>query len=640
MEVQSRSSLPHLLTTAHNCRLKYNDLSRRFKNDVVVFDHSRPENGSGVGDKVDDIPWLDQLRKLRVDELRQEVQRYDVSILSLQLKVKKMEDEREEESKDDDRKPKSDLEDSDQYRSENDKTHKNQPEMDKTDAAEPDPENHSVKESNSSGRKSENEKLRGEEIKSELEHVRSGRDEEDPVSRALEPAGEESESDSDKGSSDTVGKNPRVESSEPSRRSKADESSELRDSAAQSKGETRESGEVQSSASLTRKRNGKRRRRKEVSDGSSGGEEASEANEEFSARSQPLIRLLQTIRTHQHGSLLERLLQSQETEEYKNMIRQHVDLKAIETNLQKGSYSSCTQAFYRDLLLLFTNATIFFPKSSLESIAAHELRHLVSKELKKNTQVTQSDPSPEPSDSVPPTSPPHTKRSELETSDIFLPKNKPHVPIIVCRKRSSISSKPSSSSFAQKDEQQSEEKEMKPVIDVKAPVITSNIVEDQGVKPKEKPVTGTRSSRRSKENVTATTNNSSMPSKKQSLSIGKVEKKKPEALPPEKKRSAADFLKRIKRNSLTETQKSGRRGEGSGGEQKGKDSGKSDKGKERVLRTSAERKAVQKEKSSPSKRSVGRPPKKAAEANAALAKRAREGSGKESSKRPRKRSRR
>ena len=81
LEVQSRSSLPHLLTTAHNCRLKYNDLSRRFKNDVVVFDHSRPENGSGVGDKVDDIPWLDQLRKLRVDELRQEVQRYDVSIL-------------------------------------------------------------------------------------------------------------------------------------------------------------------------------------------------------------------------------------------------------------------------------------------------------------------------------------------------------------------------------------------------------------------------------------------------------------------------------------------------------------------------------------------------------------------------------
>lgn len=229
---------------------------------------------------------------------------------SLQLKVKELEEEREQEAKNDNRKPKSDLEDSNQYRSENDNAHNNPPVTDKTDdVAEPDPENHSVKESNSTGRKSENEKVGGEEIKSELERVRGGPGEEGPAS---EPAGEgsDSDSDSDKGSSDTVGKNPRAETSEPSRRSKADESSELRDSAAQSKGETRESGEVQSSASLTRKRDGKRRRRKEVSDGSSGGEEASEANEEVSVRSQPLVRLLQTIRAHQHGSLLERRLQS------------------------------------------------------------------------------------------------------------------------------------------------------------------------------------------------------------------------------------------------------------------------------------------------------------------------------------------
>lgn len=231
--------------------------------------------------------------------------------------MKKLEEEREQGLKDDDGlKSKSDLEDSNQYRSENDKSPNNKKETDKNGGAvvvldvEPDPENHSVKESNSTGRKSENEKVGGEEIRSELEEDRSGPGE-DPVSRALEPAGEESDSDSDKGSSDTVGKNPRVESSEPSRRSKADESSELRDSAAQSKGETRESGEVQSSASLTRKGNGKRHRRKEVSDGCSGGEEASEANGEVSARSQLLFGLLQTIRTHQHGSLFERRLQTQ-----------------------------------------------------------------------------------------------------------------------------------------------------------------------------------------------------------------------------------------------------------------------------------------------------------------------------------------
>ncbi|KAH7544814.1 hypothetical protein FEM48_Zijuj01G0026200 [Ziziphus jujuba var. spinosa] len=630
MEVQSRTSLPHLLTTAQNCRLKYNDLSRRFTSTDVVFDHSRPENGSGVAAvTVDDIPWLDQLRKLRVDELRQELERYDVSILY--LKVKELEEEREQGLKDDEgHKSKSDLEDSNQYRSENDKSQNDQKETDKNGDAvvvlggQPDPENHSVKESNSTGRKSDNDKVGGEEIKSELEQDRSGPGEDGPVSRASEPVGKESESDSDsdKGSSDTVGKNPRVvESSEPSRRSKADESSELRDSAAQSKGETRESGEVQSSASLTRKRNGKRRRRKEVSDGSSGGEEASEAHEEVSARSRPLFGLLQTVRTHQHGSLFERRLQSQETDGYNNMIRKHLDLKAIETKLQKGSYSSCALAFYRDLLILFTNATIFFPKSSLESIAAYELRQLVSKELKKNTRAPGPDPSPEPSESLPPTSPSHTK---LETSDLFLPKNKPNVPIIVCRKRSSISSKPSSSSFAQKEEQQSDEK--KPVLDLKPPVIN----------PKEKPVTGTRSSRRSKENVT---NSSAAPAKKQSsTNLGKMEKKKPEALPIEKKRSAADFLKRIKRNSRGEG--SGGEQKGKDGEQKGKDSGKGEKGKERVLRPNGDRKAAHKEKSSPSKRSVGRPPKKAAETNAVSSKRSREGGGKETSKRPRKRSRR
>ncbi|XP_056163451.1 uncharacterized protein LOC130136902 [Syzygium oleosum] len=51
---------------------------------------------SSSEDKVVHIPWLEELRKLRVAELQQEVQRYDVSIPSLQLKVKKLEEEREE----------------------------------------------------------------------------------------------------------------------------------------------------------------------------------------------------------------------------------------------------------------------------------------------------------------------------------------------------------------------------------------------------------------------------------------------------------------------------------------------------------------------------------------------------------------
>lgn len=79
MEVQARSSLPHLLTSARNCELKFLDLKRRFtsvQNDAVLN-----QNGAGIAEKVDRAaPWVDELRNLRVAELRREVQRYDVSI--------------------------------------------------------------------------------------------------------------------------------------------------------------------------------------------------------------------------------------------------------------------------------------------------------------------------------------------------------------------------------------------------------------------------------------------------------------------------------------------------------------------------------------------------------------------------------
>lgn len=76
MEVQTGTTLPHLLTTARHCEQKFLDLKRRFasqRNDDV------PD--TDAGDKADHVPWLDELRKLRVAELQQEVQRSDVSIL-------------------------------------------------------------------------------------------------------------------------------------------------------------------------------------------------------------------------------------------------------------------------------------------------------------------------------------------------------------------------------------------------------------------------------------------------------------------------------------------------------------------------------------------------------------------------------
>lgn len=69
MEVQAKTSLPQLLTTAYNCKLKYHDLQRRFSN------HRRHQD-----DDDDPIPWLDDLKKLRLAQLRHDLHRYDVSI--------------------------------------------------------------------------------------------------------------------------------------------------------------------------------------------------------------------------------------------------------------------------------------------------------------------------------------------------------------------------------------------------------------------------------------------------------------------------------------------------------------------------------------------------------------------------------
>ncbi|KAM2403244.1 hypothetical protein EV1_030406 [Malus domestica] len=113
-------------------------------------------------------------------------------------------------------------------------------------------------------------------------------------------------------------------------------------------------------------------------------------------------------------------------------------------------------SFYRDLLLLFNNDVVFFPKSSLESRTAHQLRRLVLNEMKKKNLITRPnhDPSSKPSDSVvptPATSQQPKRPEQLERSDSLLAKQKCTAPIIICRKRSSILSKPSAaaSSFGQ-----------------------------------------------------------------------------------------------------------------------------------------------------------------------------------------------
>ncbi|CAK9177407.1 unnamed protein product, partial [Ilex paraguariensis] len=349
------------------------------------------------------------------------------------------------------------------------------------------------------------------------------------------------------------------------------------------------------------------------------------------------------------------------TDEYNNLIRQHVDLETVQTRIDDGSYSSLPSRFYLDLLLLFNNATVFFPKASDESVAAVELRRLFLKEFKKR-RVSSSDGDPS-LDSSPISLQP---KPEPERSDSLLAKQKSATPIVVCRKRSSISAK--SSSVNKTEKKVADEK---PVANAKLQVKSSSSTpneEESSVKMrvvKEKPVTGTRSMRRSSKgrpNSTPSnsnqqnTNSSSKPSSVEKIENLKTEKKRDEVISTAKKRGAADFLKRIKKNSpakgstLAEALKStsGQDANNGGGKRDPKIKKRLDERKDGMVRRSGNGggrgggsgKKV-KEENSPSKRGVGRPPKKGKEATTMQGKRRRDGGEAEaSSRRPKKRSRR
>ncbi|XP_052727165.1 uncharacterized protein LOC108334234 isoform X2 [Vigna angularis] len=644
MEVQSRAT--RLLATARHCEQKFHDLSRRFADQCNDGVTPPQHDGEATGDNSDHVPWLDELRKLRVDELRREVQRRDDSIMSLQLEVKRLEEEKAKENDGKDGE-KPDLAVPGEVRPENDKTGgeveevgpansgpertANADKMLPTTGDESDRENQSVNESNSTGSRFDKTGEGDAKLKVEPDPVQTGSKEVDPVARKGKPVGEESNN----GSYDALAKVPTCESVPPSDERKVeqdDDSSELHDSVAHSgEGGTRESSEVQSSASLTRKR--KTRRRKDVSggDGRGGGASTLPENEEVAVKSEPLVGILELIKGHEHCSLIESRLESQlESDRYKDIVKQPLDMETIQSRIQK------------------------------ESQAARQLHRLVTTEMKNHGQA-QSDPIPRKSDSLPPNIP-------VAKADSLLSKNKASGPILVCRKRSTMSAKPSSTNFGQKNDQPifNDKKERAPS-DSKPPTkpSSSDTDEDEPPKAKEKPVTGARSLRRSNKNL----NNKKLPSNstpkagssgnKPSESL-KPEKSKAEGGADKKRSAAADFLKRIKRNTSVDAVKGG--GAGGGGSSSSSKGGgggvgakeqkkmvnnvKGDKGKERASRHgvgggsgSADKRNKNIENSSQSKRSVGRPPKKAAETNAGSSKRGRENSasaGKD--KRPKKRS--
>ncbi|KAJ0258532.1 hypothetical protein HA466_0073040 [Hirschfeldia incana] len=351
-----------------------------------------------------------------------------------------------------------------------------------------------------------------------------------------------------------------------------------------------DSGELGESGTSGRK--WKRKRGKD-----SDGEIRSAASE-----SQPLIRLLDLIRSHPRGSLFERRVRSQETTAYKSLVKQHLDIETIQRKLKQGCYDSSKLTFYRDLQLLFANVIVFFPSSSSESMAAHELRAIVSEEIRKETGKTGPRMIKQEESAGMTTS---IKADAAETSE-----QKSSAPLVVCKRRRFVSAKakasPSSSSFSQKEEETKEE---------------AFSEENENVE------TGGRSSKR----TTANNTKIGKGKNKQKQVEEKTEKKG--VVASDKKKSVADFLKRIKTSSPQKEEKDQNK------------SKKESKPKPRELRSNnvGRKKKAEVENATPVKRAPGRPPqKKTVEAVAtASGKRGREsGSTGKDNKQPKKRSKR
>ncbi|KAJ4896113.1 DNA-binding bromodomain-containing protein [Raphanus sativus] len=317
-EINKQNSSSRTLT-ASDCRRKYNDLKRRFSPDE--------------GETVSEISWwLEELRKLRVDELRREVERYDVSISSLQMKVKRLEDEREKEE-----------------------AEKVTGSSDLVKPAETG-ENHDVP-------VIEPNREIDEPVKEEPNRIGGDGTEEKPVRE-----------DSGRGSCESGAKD-----------------SERGDSVVREGNESpefveaKETSDVQSSASLPRKE-------ETVGHDQPDNEDQSLAVNRTVVESGPLIDFIEILRSRPIGSHFWRRLESQETPEYERIIRQHIDLDQIRTRVDEGYYQSSKTKFFRDLLLLINNAKVFYGERSPESNSAAQLHELIKKQMTTLKTSNQTSP--------------------------------------------------------------------------------------------------------------------------------------------------------------------------------------------------------------------------------------------------------
>lgn len=383
---------------------------------------------------------------------------------------------------------------------------------------------------------------------------------------------------------------------------------------------------------------------------------------EMSSVSQPLVEFLEILQSYKLSLVSDRLLHSQETSNYRNLIRQHIDIKSVYRNVGGGCYSESEHKFFRDLLLLVNNAILFFEKNTSESNAATELRQYILEKMAQRD--SKADLLAAKQTSVPPIS--LLSDQAQEPSDSWQLKSGIEGITRVSRKRSSIAARGSISSSSGSDRkglQAAAAAMHRPVVESKQ--ITKFPAADRRRQiTKRRTANGSalnsRSSKNNSKDLASTTCDEDPEMINSNQTQGKLgSPTKPSQSKGEEKnaasaeiaRSAANFLDRLNqssppnsepfidllKNPMCSPQQGGK------SKQKGSRGIKGGSRKDKVTRSSSEGKLLN-EESSLTRRQLGRPPKRAAAPTPVLA-----GSGKcskavgdidaETPKQPRKRSR-
>ncbi|PWZ13898.1 hypothetical protein Zm00014a_042429 [Zea mays] len=100
-----------------------------------------------------------------------------------------------------------------------------------------------------------------------------------------------------------------------------------------------------------------------------------------------LAEILNTISTQDDCKMLQCQLDTQRKRaRYKKMIRRHMDFRMLHSKIKSGAIS-CTKELLRDVLIFINNVITFYPKATLEHMAAVELRESACKTVKQSASL-------------------------------------------------------------------------------------------------------------------------------------------------------------------------------------------------------------------------------------------------------------